>query len=84
MTEGDRTGIGLLNEQPLHAALKSWYAQGGARFEVQVDGFVVDVVQGDLLVEIQTSNFSAVKEKVRALVRSACLACCANSRRRRR
>jgi len=59
----------LLNEQPLHAALKTWYAERGARFEVQVGGFVVDIVQGSLLVEIQTGHFAGVKEKVRALVR---------------
>jgi hypothetical protein len=69
MREMGQTGIGLLNEQPLHAALKTWYAQPGAQFEVQIDGFVVDIVQGDLLVEIQTGNFSAVKEKTRALVK---------------
>ena len=33
-------GIGLLNEKPLHAALKEWYAQPEDRFEVSVDGFV--------------------------------------------
>ena len=69
MPETNQTGIGLLNEQPLHAALKTWYARPGARFAVQIDGFVVDIVQGDLVVEIQTSNFSAVKEKIYALVK---------------
>jgi hypothetical protein len=39
--------IGLLNEKPLHAALKDWYARPEDRFEVSVDGFVIDVVQGD-------------------------------------
>ena len=39
--------IGLLNEKPLHAALKEWYAQPEDRFEVSVDGFVIDVVQGN-------------------------------------
>jgi hypothetical protein len=68
-SQDGQTDIGLLNEQPLHAALKTWYARPGARFEVQVDGFVIDIVQGDLLVEIQTGNFSAVKEKVNTLVR---------------
>jgi hypothetical protein len=59
--------IGTLNEKPLHAALKAWYAQPGDRFEVVVDGFVVDIVRGDLLVEIQTGNFSSVKRKLVAL-----------------
>lgn len=55
--------IGLLNEKPLHAALKDWYAQGGDRFEVNVDGFVIDIVRDELLVEIQTGNFSKIKAK---------------------
>lgn len=46
--------IGLLNENPLHAALKKWYARPGDQLEVSVDGFVIDVVQGNLLIEIQT------------------------------
>ena len=28
------SGIGLLNEKPLHASLKQWYAQPGDQFEV--------------------------------------------------
>jgi hypothetical protein len=59
--------IGTLNEKPLHAALKEWYAQPGDRFEVPVDGFVVDIVRGDLLIEIQTANFSAIKRKLTKL-----------------
>ncbi len=59
--------IGVLNEQPLHAALKEWYAGPGSRLEVAVDGFVVDIVQADLLVEIQTGSFSSIKHKVTTL-----------------
>ena len=59
--------IGTLNEKPLHAALKMWYARPGDRFEVSVDGFIVDIVRGDLLVEIQTCNFAAIKRKLAAL-----------------
>jgi hypothetical protein len=56
--------IGLLNEKPLHAALKEWYARPSDRFEVPVDGFVIDIVRGDLLIEIQTSGFSTIKRKL--------------------
>jgi hypothetical protein len=71
--------IGVLNEQPLHAALKRWYARPDGRTEVAVDGFVVDVVRGrnpfarredlarGLLIEIQIGNFSSIKRKVRQL-----------------
>jgi hypothetical protein len=34
-----------------------------------VDGFIVDVVRDDLLIEVQTRNFSAIREKLKALVR---------------
>ena len=61
------SNIGILNEKPLHASLKEWYAQPGDRFEVSVDGFVVDIVRGDLLIEIQTGNFASIKRKMHAL-----------------
>ena len=62
-------GIGLLNEKPLHASLKQWYARPGDRLEVLVDGFVIDIVRDDLLIEIQTRNFAAIKSKLTNLVR---------------
>jgi hypothetical protein len=63
-------GIGLLNEKPLHASLKQWYARPGDRLEVAVGGFVIDIVRDDLLIEIQTGNFSAIKLKLARLVHS--------------
>src|SRR5687768_6709778 len=63
-------GIGLLNEKPLHASLKQWYARPGDRFEVAVGGFVIDIVRDDLLIEIQTGNFSSIKSKLANLVHS--------------
>jgi hypothetical protein len=59
--------IGTLNEKPLHAALKAWYARPRDLAEVSVDGFVVDIARDDLLVEIQTQNFSAIKRKMFSL-----------------
>jgi hypothetical protein len=64
------SGIGLLNEKPLHASLKQWYARPGDRFEVPVDGFVIDIVRDDLLIEIQTRNFSSIKSKLTNLTRT--------------
>src|SRR6185369_9848333 len=55
---------------PLHASLKQWYAPPGDRFEVPVDGFVIDLVRDDLLIEIQTGNFSAIKSKLNKLAHS--------------
>ncbi len=61
-------GVNVLNEKPLHAALKEWYAQPNDQFEVSLDGFIVDIVRGDLLVEIQTRNFAAMKQKLDKLM----------------
>jgi len=50
--------IGSLNENPLHAAVKAWYAHPGDRLEAAVDGYVVDLVRADgELVEVQTAHF---------------------------
>jgi hypothetical protein len=64
------SGIGLLNEKPLHASLKQWYARPGDQFEVPVDGFVIDIVRDELLIEIQTGNFSSIKSKLTRLSHS--------------
>jgi hypothetical protein len=64
------SGIGLLNEKPLHASLKEWYAQPEDQFEVAVDGFVIDIVRGGLLLEIQTGNLVSIKSKLKKLARS--------------
>ena len=60
--------IGTLNEKPLHAALKKWYAQPRDLIEVPVDGFTVDIVRGDLLIEIQTANLWSIKRKLTKLL----------------
>jgi hypothetical protein len=60
--------IGTLNEKPLHASLKDWYARKGDRFEVRVDGYFVDIVRGKLLIEIQTGTFAAIRRKLEKLL----------------
>src|SRR6185436_17209333 len=64
------SGIGLLNEKPLHASLKQWYAQPGDQFEVPVDGFVIDIVRGSQMIEIQTRNLAAINSKLLRLTHS--------------
>lgn len=60
--------VGTLREKPLHAALKRWYSIEGDRIEEPVDGFVVDIVRGDTLIEIQTRSFSSMKRKLARLL----------------
>ncbi len=66
------SGFTTWREGSLHAALKARYAAAipGARVETAVDGFVVDVVGPDELVEIQTASFSSAGRKLERLVAS--------------
>jgi hypothetical protein len=56
--------IGTLNEKSLHADLKKWYARPGDKLEVPLDGYYIDIVRGNNLIEIQTRNFSSIKKKI--------------------
>lgn len=63
------SGIGVLREGPLHAALKDFYARPGDRAEVAFGRFVIDLVRADgELVEIQTGGFSPLGPKLDALL----------------
>lgn len=66
MTKAKRI-IGTLNEGALHAALKRHYGGPTADFEVSFSGFVADVVRDGVIFEIQTSSFSGLERKMRAL-----------------
>ena len=59
-----------MGEKSLHDSVKLWYSREGDEIEKEVDGYVVDVVRGDLLIEVQTANFSAIRDKLRRLVRA--------------
>jgi len=63
-------GIGTLQERSLHAKIKEIYNTPDSEVEVTVDGFVIDVVKGDLLIEIQTRKFSAIKDKLFKLMKN--------------
>ncbi len=60
--------VGTMREKPLHAALKRWYAEAGDAVEEPVDGYVIDLVRGGLLIEIQTRGFSSMKRKLARLL----------------
>jgi hypothetical protein len=62
------SNIGTLAEGSLHAALKQWYGRDADLFEQPVDGYVVDIVRGQQLIEIQTGNFTAIKPKLGRLL----------------
>jgi hypothetical protein len=58
----------IMKESSLHASLKMYLLQPGDEMEVAVDGFLVDIKRGDLLLEIQTTNFKALKNKLQVLL----------------
>jgi hypothetical protein len=63
------SGIGVLREGPLHAAVKELLARPGDRAEVPVGGYVIDLVRADgELVEIQTGGFTPLGPKLDALL----------------
>jgi hypothetical protein len=62
------SGLSTYREGSLHAALKALYTRPSDRVEESVDGYVVDVVRDDELVEIQTASFSSAARKLRRLV----------------
>lgn len=56
-----------MSETSLHAALKEWYLLPGDLTEQTVAGFVVDIVRGDRLIEIQTGHFTNLRQKLACL-----------------
>ena len=56
--------IGTLQERSLHASVKDWYARSGDRIETEVDGYIIDLVRDDELIEIQTGGFSPLRRKL--------------------
>lgn len=60
--------IGTLHEGALHRAIKQWLARPGDRFEQPVDGYVIDMVRGDLLIEVQTGACTPLRDKLTDLL----------------
>ncbi len=60
--------IGTLSEKSLHAALKEWIGRPGDQFEVKLDGYIIDILRGKLLIEIQTRHLYLMKRKLNKLL----------------
>lgn len=56
-----------MNEYSLHSEIRRIYSLPGDNFEAKVDNYIVDILRGQLVVEVQTKNFSALKEKLQTL-----------------
>jgi hypothetical protein len=58
-----------MNECSLHSEIKKVYSLPGDQFEVKLGNYIVDILRGNLVVEVQTKNFSALKEKLKTLTK---------------
>ncbi|HRR54062.1 MAG TPA: hypothetical protein P5290_01800 [Candidatus Methanomethylicus sp.] len=56
-----------MKEYSLHSEIKSLYSLPGDRFEVRTGNYIVDILRGEMAIEVQTKNFSALKGKLRVL-----------------
>jgi len=56
-----------MNEFSLHSEIKKVYSLPGDQFEVKLDNYIVDILRENLIIEVQTKNFSALKEKLQVL-----------------
>ncbi len=57
-----------MTEHSLHSAIKDWYKVSGDKIEVKIEDYIIDILRGKLLIEIQTRNFSSVKNKLTKLL----------------
>jgi hypothetical protein len=62
--------IGTLKESSLHASLKQIYKEPGDMVEKSIGKYVIDIVRQNLLIEIQTKNFSAIRRKLENLLKN--------------
>ena len=54
----------------MHRELKELVMQTGDRFEVELDGYVIDIVRGEQLIEIQTGALGPLGKKLDRLLDS--------------
>ncbi len=62
--------IGIRAESTLHRKLKEYYAAPGDELEKKIGGYYIDIVRGNMLIEIQTGNFTGIRKKLKALLPS--------------
>ena len=55
-------------EHSIHRQLKSLYVSDSDRHEVTVDGYRIDAVDGERLIEIQYGSLGAIRNKIRRLL----------------
>ncbi len=62
--ERKQNGIGTLGEKTLHAVLKCYFEPHEDNQEIRLGGYVADIVGENGVIEIQTRNFNALRNKL--------------------
>jgi len=57
-----------MNESSLHTELKLLYSKTLDENELHVCGYIVDIIQDDTIIEIQTGSFSKIRKKIASLL----------------
>lgn len=64
----DAQGIGTLMEKTVHAVLKYYFAPDSTHHEIKVGKFIVDILQDDRIIEVQTRNLGNLANKLSVLL----------------
>lgn len=64
----DTKGIGTYQEKTIHAILKYYYAPNAAEHEQRVNGFIADIKKENHIMEIQTTGFHTLRNKLAAFL----------------
>jgi hypothetical protein len=59
-----------MTEYSLHQEIKNYYSLPGDKFEEPLNNYIIDILRGKMAIEIQTKNFSALKEKLKTLTKT--------------
>ncbi|HPO48838.1 MAG TPA: hypothetical protein PLO89_00790 [Spirochaetota bacterium] len=62
--------FGKLKEKKLHSEIKKYISGDTTLHEKEVEGFLIDVVKDQTLFEVQTGNFSNIKNKLDVLLKN--------------
>ncbi len=57
-------GIGTLGEKTLHSVLKNYFEPDESRHEIKIGRYVADIASENRIVEIQTRQFGALRQKL--------------------
>ena len=63
-----RMGIGTLSEKTVHAVLKNYYEPDEDKQEIPIENFVADIYNNGQIIEIQTGQFSRMREKLKTFL----------------